>query len=236
MLAPLRLAITAATTIAVTALTMLAGSPAASAASPQVGADQTRLNSLGCDAGTADGVSGAHTRAAAWRFQSANGLGRDGIIGPMTRSALFAATAKRCDKRAVPLNSGTGRRIVVSQTHDWVWLVGTDGKAVAQGGMIDNPGVLSKGTYYSGASCGGAAHILRHIAEGGAILDNFSRFAPCGIGFHRIPRSPSTGAQIHADWLLGTEQAQSHGCIRLSLAMSQLVWNFTSSATKVRVI
>ena len=235
MRAPLRLAITAATTIAVTAITVLTGSPAVSAAS-QLATDQARLNTLGCDAGTADGVSGAHTRAAAWRFQSANGLSRDGIIGPVTRSALQAPTAKRCDKRAVPLNSGTGRRIVVSQTHNWVWLVGSDGKAVAQGGMIDNPGVLSKGTYNSGASCGGAAHILHHVAEGGAILDNFSRFAPCGIGFHRIPRSPSSGAQIHANWLLGTNQSQSHGCIRLSLTMSQLVWDFTSSATKVRVI
>lgn len=236
MRAPLRLAITAATTIAVTAFTVLTGSPAVSAASPQLAADQSRLNLLGCDAGTADGVSGAHTRAAAWRFQSANGLSRDGIIGPVTRSKLNAATAKRCDKRPVPLNSGTGRRIVISQTHNWVWLVGSDGKTAAQGGIIDNPGVLSKGTYYSGPSCGGAAHILHHVAEGGAILDNFTRFAPCGIGFHRIPRSPSSGAQIHANWLLGTEQAKSHGCIRLSMTMSQLVWKFTASATKIRVI
>ena len=236
MRAPLRLAITAATTIAVTAMTVLTGPPAMSAASAQLAADQSQLNSLGCDAGTADGISGARTRAAAWRFQSANGLSRDGIIGPVTRTALRAATAKRCDKRPVPLNSGTGRRIVISQTHNWVWLVGSNGKASAQGGIIDNPGVLSKGTYYSGPSCGGAAHILHHVAVGGAILDNFTRFAPCGIGFHRIPRTPSTGAQIHANWLLGTNQAQSHGCIRLSLTMSQLVWNFTASATKIRVI
>jgi Putative peptidoglycan binding domain len=236
MRAPLRLAIAAATTVAVTAMTVLTSSPAVSAASPQLAADQSRLNALGCDAGTADGVSGAHTRAAAWRFQSANGLSRDGIIGPATRSALQAATAKRCDKRSVPLNSGTGRRIVVSQTHNWIWLVGSDGRATAQGGIIDNPSVLSKGTYYSGRSCGGAAHIRHHVAEGGAILDNFTRFAPCGIGFHRIPRSPSSGAQIHANWLLGTNQSQSHGCIRLSLTMSQLVWDFTASATKVRVI
>jgi peptidoglycan hydrolase-like protein with peptidoglycan-binding domain len=236
MRAPLRLAITAATTIAVTAITVLTGVPAVSAASAQLAADQSRLNSLGCDAGTADGVDGAHTRAAAWRFQSANGLSRDGIIGLVTRSRLYASSAKRCDKRPVPPSSGTGRRIVVSQTHDWMWLVRSDGTVLSQGGVIDNPGVLAKGTYYSGPSCGGAAHILHHIAEGGAILDNFSRFAPCGIGFHRIPRYPSSGAQIHPDWMLGTEQARSHGCVRLSLTMSLRVWDFTAPATMVRVI
>jgi Putative peptidoglycan binding domain len=235
MRAPLRIAAMAVTTIVVIAISLLTGLPGASASGP-VASDQTRLNALGCDAGAADGVAGAHTRAAAWRFQSANGLSRDGIIGPVTRAKLHSTSAKRCDKRPVPASSGTGRRIVVSQSHNWVWLVGSDGKAVAQGGMIDNTSVLGKGAYTSGVSCGGAAHIRHHVAEGGLILDNFSRFAPCGIGFHRIPRYPSSGSQIHADWLLGTEQARSHGCIRLSLAMSQRVWDFTASPTKIRVI
>ena len=30
------------------------------------------------------------------------------------------------------------------------------------------------------------------------------RFAPCGFGFHRIPRAKSGGRQIHPDWYLGT--------------------------------
>ena len=67
-------------------------------------------------------------------------------------------------------------------------------------------------------------------------LDNFVRFAPCGIGFHRIPRYKSNGHQIHADWILGTNMTQSHGCIRLSRALSQQVWDFTDQRTPVRVV
>ena len=235
MKGPLRLAATTATVILTLALTLMAGLPSASADSSTAWA-QSRLGALGCDAGIADGVIGAHTRAGVWRFQSANGLSRDGILGPVTSATLHSTSAKRCDRRPVPTGSGTGRRIVVSQGQNWVWLVRSDGTVYSQGGIVDNPSVLAKGSYTSGVSCGGAAHIRHHVAEGGLILDNFSRFAPCGIGFHRIPRYPPTGAQIHADWLLGTEQARSHGCVRLSLAMSLRVWEFTASPTRVRVI
>ena len=49
--------------------------------------------------------------------------------------------------------------------------------------------------------------------SGAVWLDDFVRFAPCGIGFHRIPRSKATGRQIHADWVLGTNFAASHGLL-----------------------
>ena len=62
------------------------------------------------------------------------------------------------------------------------------------------------------------------------------RFAPCGIGFHRIPTSRSNGAQIHADWMLGTNLAESHGCIRLSRRLSLRLWTFTERRTPVRVV
>jgi hypothetical protein len=67
-------------------------------------------------------------------------------------------------------------------------------------------------------------------------LENFVRFAPCGIGFHRIPTYRSNGAQMHPDWLLGTNLTESHGCIRLSRAMSRRVWGFTTVRTPVRVV
>ena len=67
-------------------------------------------------------------------------------------------------------------------------------------------------------------------------LNNFVRFAPCGIGFHQIPTYMSNGRQIHPDWYLGTNFDVSHGCIRLSRAMSLRVWNFTVRRTRVRVV
>jgi hypothetical protein len=41
---------------------------------------------------------------------------------------------------------------------------------------------------------------------------------------------------MHPDWYLGTNLTQSHGCIRLSKAMSLRVWKFTQRRTRVRVV
>ncbi len=210
---------------------------AAPAAQDWVVKAQKRLNALHCSAGAPTGRVGAHTRSAVVRFQSRMGLAQDGHLTARTRRALHAADAPRCDRRPVPAGSGQGRRIVISQKQNWVWLVDPRGRTVAQGGMADNTDVLSRGSYAVGSYCGRAARIkLNQSTNGNVWLDNFVRFAPCGIGFHRIPRSKSTGHQIHADWILGTDLAQSHGCIRLSRALSLKVWRFTTRPTSVRVV
>jgi peptidoglycan hydrolase-like protein with peptidoglycan-binding domain len=215
---------------------LTAQSPAVAAEDWAVAA-QKRLNQLGCHAGPPDGVVGQRTRSAVVRFQSRTGLPQSGRLDARTRRALRAEDAPRCDVRPVPARSGTGRRIVISQQQNWVWLVGRRGGIAAQGGMADNPGVLKPGSYGVGSYCGRAARIKLNQATSGTVwLDNFVRFAPCGIGFHRIPRYKSTGKQIHADWILGTDLAQSHGCIRLSASMSRKVWSFTTRRTAVRVL
>ncbi len=197
---------------------------------------QKRLNHLGCLAGPADGDLGQWTRSAVVRFQSREGVDQSGRLDKDTRKRLYAEDAPRCDVRPVPKGSGKGRRIVISQKQNWVWLVGGHGRIAAQGGMVDNTGVLHRGSYDVGSYCGRSARIKANRSSGGLLLDNFVRFAPCGIGFHRIPRYPSSGAQIHADWVLGTNMSESHGCIRLSNAMSERVWRFTARATPVHVV
>lgn len=207
----------------------------ASAAGVDVAKWQRRLNELHCDAGPVDGKAGTWTRSAILRFQSRHGMIQTGAYGASTRNRLFATTAQRCDVRPVPARSGSGRRIVVSQKQNWVWLVAADNKVVAQGGIVDNPGELHRGSYRTGSYCGRAARVEKNTS-GSLWLDDFVRFAPCGFGFHRIPRYKSDGRQIHADHLLGTDLATSHGCIRLSAAMAHRIWTFTASGrTPVRV-
>jgi hypothetical protein len=131
----------------------------------------------------------------------------------------------------VPPRSGTGRRIVVSQGQNWLWLVGSDGRVVAQAGIVDNPAVLKKGTWHTGSYCGRPARVLKN-QSGAVFMDHFVRFTPCGIGFHRIPTYKTTGAQMHPDWFLGTDLAgDSHGCVRLSARMATRVWDFTAGRT-----
>ena len=175
----------ATATITVVALGMTL--PADAITVSQVKAAQTRLNRLGCTAGPVDGKVGAMTQAATVRFQAANVLSQTGSLSSTTYSRLMASTAKRCDVRAVPRRSGTGRRIVISQTQNWVWLIDARGKVVRQGGIIDNPTYLKAGNYTSGAKCGRAARIRKNTDGASLYLNNFVRFAPCGIGFHQIP-------------------------------------------------
>ena len=210
--------------------------PAEALTGAQNKAAQTRLNKLGCFSGPVDGKIGAMTKAATVRFQSANKMTQNGSLAGTTYGRLMAASAKRCDIRPVPAGSGSGRRIVLSQGQNWLWLVDAKGKIVRQGGIIDNPTYLKPGTYSSGSKCGRAGRIKRNTDGGSLYLNNFVRFAPCGIGFHQIPTYKSNGAQIHADWLLGTNSKASHGCIRVQKSMSDTIWAFTTSSTKVVVL
>ena len=221
--------------LALAALLASVSTPAG-AAGADVAKWQRRLNALHCDAGPVDGKPGTWTTSAILRFQSRHGMVQTGKYGVATRTRLFATTAQRCDVRPLPPRSGSGRRIVISQKQNWVWVVAAGNRVVGQGGIVDNPGALHRGSYRTGSYCGRSARVKKNTS-GSLWLDDFVRFAPCGFGFHRIPRYKSNNGQIHADHLLGTNLAQSHGCIRLSASMARRTWTFTASGrTAVRVI
>jgi hypothetical protein len=212
-------------------------SPAAAAATESsVERAQQRLNALGCNAGPVDGVLGEWTGSAIVRFQSRHRLRQTGRLNSTTRTRLYSDQARHCNTRPVPGDSGHGRRIVVSQRQNWVWLVGRDGHAVAQSGMIDNPGELHTDTGRVGSYCGRTARIKRNSDGGSLWLQNFVRFAPCGFGFHRIPVYKSSGNQIHPAWMAGTNLRESHGCVRLPKPFSKRVWDFGRIGTPVHVV
>ena len=210
--------------------------PAEALTGAQVRYAQARLNQLGCQSGPADGIVGSMTKAATVRFQSANWLGQTGSLDSTTYNRLGSSTATRCDVRPIPAGSGSGRRIVIKQSQNWIWIIDGSNRVVRSGGVIDNPSVLGPGTYYTGPKCGRPARVRDNSDGGQLILHNFVRFAPCGIGMHQIPTYRSNGAQIHPDWLLGTNYRESHGCIRVSRSMSDTIWSFTVYSTKVVVI
>src|SRR6266478_1761939 len=55
---------------------------------PEVTALQQRLQDLGFDPNGIDGIFGPGTESAVKAFQQAKGLSVDGIVGPITRTAL----------------------------------------------------------------------------------------------------------------------------------------------------
>ncbi len=218
----------------VLAMALVAAAPAQAA--PYVERMQKRLTALGCAPGPADGNLGQMTRAALVRFQAANRLAQSGYLDERTKKALYAwKVPAKCDRRRVPAASGTGKRIVISQRQNYVWLVRADGTVAKQGGIIDNTRELGPGHYRVGEQCGRSPKI-RYNTSGSLWLDYFVRFAPCGIGFHQIPRSKATGAQIHENWMLGTDYRESHGCIRLSAGVARAVWDWTTIGSKVVVV
>ena len=193
-----------------------------------------QLDRLGCDGGRST-TRDPHTRAAVVRFQAASGLHQSGRLSARTRSLLAADRAVRCDRRPVPA-SGDGRRVVVSQQQNYVWLVRADGSVLGQGGMIDNPGGLRPGSYAVGSLCGRRAKIRMNTDYSGRLwLPYFTRFANCGVGFHRIPLTRSTGAPIHPEWLLGTDARTSSGCLRLGQRLAEQLWRFAGAGTRVVV-
>lgn len=132
----------------------------------------------------------------------------------------------------LPADSGSGRRIVFSQSLQRVWLVGAPDDVrrtyLVSGSVTHN---LQPGTY----SVYSKSRWAVGIDESG-VMQYFVRFTqgPTGaaIGFHSIPTKDGVPLQSRAQ--LGTPE--SHGCIRQYLPDAIALWNFAPVGTKVVVV
>jgi L,D-transpeptidase catalytic domain len=131
-----------------------------------------------------------------------------------------------------PADSGTGRRIVFSESLQRVWLLDSAGTVektyLVSGSVTDN---LQPGTY----SVYSRSRHATGIDDSGT-MEYFVRFTqgPTGaaIGFHSIPTKGGRLLQTTAQ--LGT--AQSHGCIRQWKPDAIALWHFAPVGTKVVVV
>lgn len=136
------------------------------------------------------------------------------------------------DPPALPADSGTGRRIVFSESEQRVWLVSDSGEVVrtylVSGSATDNldPGtydVFSRSRYAVGIDDSGTMEYFvrfTHGDEGAA------------IGFHTIPVDEGERVQTVAQ--LGTPL--SHGCIRQRTSDAIALWDFAPIGTTVVVV
>jgi lipoprotein-anchoring transpeptidase ErfK/SrfK len=226
--------------IAVSALAPVDVAEAQAAAPAQVDASRAatvakgQLRRLGCFIGEAS-ADGIRFETALIRFQAANGMTQSGDLTRATQRRLAKDKAVPCNDRPVPSHTGKGRRIVMSQGQNWLWVVNKNDKVVAQGGVVDNDW-LPQDTYRTGAQCGKPARSRYRTDRSGALeIDYFVRLTQCIVGMHEIPVSKRTGNPIHPDYYVGTDLSKSHGCIRMMTSLIKAVYDFAAVPTKVVV-
>lgn len=100
------------------------------AESPQVGSLQRQLKAAGVNPGPLDNKFGPKTEAAVRRFQQANGLKVDGIVGPRTRAALEASSAP-------------GQRPTTGGSRPTTGTTGTGGSRPTTGGGVNGTAQLN---------------------------------------------------------------------------------------------
>ncbi len=143
-------------------------------------------------------------------------------IGPEGDSALSLA---------LPADSGTGRRVVFSESAQRVWLVGADETVqrtyLVSGSIYEN---LEPGTFEVYSRSEDAIGI-----DDSGTMKYFVRFTQgtsgAAIGFHDIPIDD--GGPIQTVAQLGTPL--SHGCIRQKRTDAIALWDFAPEGTTVVV-
>jgi hypothetical protein len=132
--------------------------------------------------------------------------------------------------RALPSDSGTGKRVVFDISEQRVWLVdkGDDLRRtyLVSGSLTDN---LDPGRY---AVYSRSRHAVG-INDSG-VMEYFIRFTRgvnAAIGFHSIPTK--NGRPLQTEKQLGTPR--SHGCIRQAMPDAKRLWAFAPTGTKVVV-
>jgi len=132
---------------------------------------------------------------------------------------------------ALPEGSGTGKRVVFSESRQRVWLVNEDEQIertyLVSGSVYDNlePGafnVYSRSEDAWGVDDSGSMKYFVRFTQGDT---------GAAIGFHDIPIKDGVPAQTEAQ--LGTPL--SHGCVRQRRSDAIALWKFAPLGTSVIV-
>ena len=158
-----------------------------------------------------DGVEGYRTQQAVIAFQAWEGLGRDGVVGPLTTAALAKA------KPPKPRAGGPDRRIEVYRE-----------KGVA---LLIAHGKTKRAIHVSAGAAGtptpaGSFEVFRKELRSWSVPFQvwlpFASYFNNGIAFHEYPEVPPYPA--------------SHGCVRVPSPEAQIVYRYAKLGTAVVVI
>jgi hypothetical protein len=158
-----------------------------------------------------------------------------GIAAAGGRVVVAASTdpPRGVDGPPVPDRSGTGRRVVYSNSSQRVWLVEQDGTVVMNVAVSGRQGVPAPGTYrvYSQSTRTWAVRNANITME---YMTRFARSPRSGvaIGFHGIPLQ--NGVPMQTFEQLGTYQ--SAGCVRMATADARRLYQWAGTGTTVVVM
>jgi lipoprotein-anchoring transpeptidase ErfK/SrfK len=143
-------------------------------------------------------------------------------------------TAPPLDLTSVPANSGTGKRIIYSNSGERVWIVDGNNQLVKAFLVSGKKGVPTPGTYHvMSQSRWTQSKFVTPVIH----MEYMTRFAISPnkkntIGFHAIPSREGVPMQTPAQ--LGT--FQSGGCVRMLKENAIFIFNWASPGTKVVVL
>ena len=174
---------------------------------PAVLALQERLISLGYWLGTPDGTFGDSTQQAVYAIQKAAGIGRDGIVGPLSEVALTQGV--------LPHPRSTSGYVVEVDLEDDLVMFVTNGR-------LDYVLNTSTGGGYSYTDDGVTAladtpvgHFQIYRQEDGMVIDS--------LGELWRPKFFDGGFAIHGDSSVPPHPV-SHGCVRVSDEAIDWIW------------
>jgi hypothetical protein len=129
-----------------------------------------------------------------------------------------------------PADSGSGWRVVYSNSAQRVWLIGADDQVIDSYRVSGRRGTPAPGTYqvFSRSEVAWADHdgiTMRYMVR-------FARGQTLAIGFHSIPVYPG-GRPLQTEEDLG--DFRSAGCVRQSLIDARRLWAFAPIGTTVVV-
>lgn len=138
---------------------------------------QTDLATVGCYAGTIDGISGPQTTSALRNFQTATGLTADGIYGQQTAAALTAA-----DHAGKIVCTSSGSSTSTSTTS-------TNSGGSGAGATACNPRVLAVSLNTSGSGAAGSSYYALTFTNGSGVS--------CTVtGYPGVSAVSRSGAQL----------------------------------------
>ncbi len=171
-----------------------------------------------------------------WLDQSATGLTRTDMLLWFSEGDEFVrltgtAAPEPPPFPAVPANSGTGRRIIYSNSDQRVWIIEASGQIrdsylVSGRENVPNPGTYSVFSKSELAFAGHDGITMKHMVR-------FAWGQRLAIGFHSIPRY-ADGTPMQTEAQLGTYQ--SAGCVRQSDHQAEALYHWSRIGDTVVVL